>query len=160
MDVVEAIYYDIKEIALKVTGGDSLADDLTQEICLALYDKMDKTRSMSERGELLFYVVGMARRMWRSNTSEFRKKHIMKAEEIAMESIAYDDSYSFLPERIQTLIEEEKKNKRGWYDVNMLYYWQKYGTLREVSKQTGIPYRSVHLAIARLRKKIKEKLND
>lgn len=132
-----------------------LQADLRQEVFLVLCE-MDEERlfKMYEDGYLKYFVVRTIVNMAKSDRSNFARTFRKVYEEIGdLGSVEiYDES---LTERLTTSMEI-----LHWYEKEIFKLWAECGNLLQVSRDTGIPYRSLLKTIKKVRLLLKYKIRN
>mgnify|MGYP006268971177 CR=1 FL=1 len=132
-----------------------LQDDLRQEVFLVLCE-MDEERlfKMYEDGYLKYFVVRTIVNMAKSDRSNFARTFRKVYEEVGdLGSVEiYDES---LTERLTTSMEI-----LHWYEKEIFKLWAECGNLLQVSRDTGIPYRSLLKTIKKVRLLLKYKIRN
>lgn len=155
---IEWIYDNEFEVVFKNIGKE-LWEDLRQEVSIILfeYDK-DKLAEIVGKGKNVFrfWVVRICCNQVSSNGKlnktykvlipvEDINKYIKKEFEVIT-----DDS---IVKQIETRIES-----LYWYDKEVLRLYIELGSVRKVSKQTGIPHTSIFITIKNIQKCIRQSL--
>jgi len=145
-------------------GGKEWADDLQQEVMLVLMEKpAEKIMQAYNAGYFKFYVVRIIMTFFNSKTSTFYTKyrHLDKTPEINFDivddSVLKDDSkYIALEKAIQKL----STGKDFPYEQKLLELHQSLKTKKKVSRETGIPYRTVCHNIDVIYKKLRHDIDN
>ncbi len=140
--------------------GKELWEDLRQEIAVIVleYDS-DKIIELEEKGKQVFkfWIVRICCNQTNSKYGKFGRLYgsLVPVEDIVKfvkEEDEIDNSQE-LAEGISKII-----NGLYWYDQEILKMYIELGSVRKVSKQTGIPHTSVFITIKNIRKCIKQQL--
>jgi hypothetical protein len=140
--------------------GKELWEDLRQEIAVIVleYDS-DKIIELEEKGKQVFkfWIVRICCNQTNSKYGKFGRLYgsLVPVEDIVKfvkEEDEIDNSHE-LAEGISKII-----NGLYWYDQEILKMYIELGSVRKVSKQTGIPHTSVFITIKNIRKCIKQQL--
>jgi hypothetical protein len=140
--------------------GKELWEDLRQEIAVIVleYDS-DKIIELEEKGKQVFkfWIVRICCNQTNSKYGKFGRLYasLVPVEDIVKFVKEEDDvdNSQELAEGISKII-----NGLYWYDQEILKMYIELGSVRKVSKQTGIPHTSVFITIKNIRKCIKQQL--
>lgn len=158
MKWIEWIYDNDFEIVFKNIGK-SLWEDLRQEVSIILleYDK-DKLSEIENKGKSVFkfWVVRVCCNQTSVNGKLNKTYNVL---------IPVEDINKFIKNKVQTDFDnsivkqiEIRINKLYWYDKEILKLYIELGSVRKVSKQTGIPHTSIFITIKNIQKCIKQSL--
>lgn len=140
--------------------GKDLWEDLRQEVAVIVleYDS-EKLRELEAKGKQVFkfWIVRICCNQTNSKYGKFGRMYaalvpvedivkFIKEEEEIDNSQAVADSISKIVEGLY------------WYDQEILKMYVELGSVRKVSKQTGIPHTSIFITIKNIRKCIKSQL--
>jgi DNA-directed RNA polymerase specialized sigma24 family protein len=171
-DIIKELVNDkeYRRICNKIAGNTGLGDDLYSELMLSLieFKHLEKVYRESE-GKFFFYVIRCALNMFRNKRSKFNKtyranyaelddnKEMMMEQEIKIDIEA-------VSAKVYAEIESIKQSygNNFPYQVGLLQLYLKYGTLRKLSRETGIPLSSCYNTLKEIRQKISNnvKLSD
>ncbi len=148
----------------KIANGSELYRDLFQELIIILieYDQ-EKIKGMHERGELKFFIVRILQNQFRSNSSDFYKKHVkfnansseITGVERQIEDIESSTHYKAIVEYEVT--KENFSTSHEWYENNLFKSYLKEGSLRKLEKETGISRTAITNVINKYTSKLKAK---
>jgi hypothetical protein len=155
---IEWIYDNEFEIVFKNIGK-GLWEDLRQEVSIILfeYDK-EKLSDIVSKGKNVFkfWVVRICCNQV-SNNGKLNKTYNVL--------IPVEDINKFIKNTIQTEFDysiikqiQIRIDKLYWYDKEILKIYIELGSVRKVSKQTGIPHTSIFITIKNIQKCIKQSL--
>jgi hypothetical protein len=153
---------EIRKACLTITGGDPLWRDLEQECVLILLEKdPDKILQIHSQGYFKFYVVRLLLNLYRGKNNQFAQKyrHHDSTEEINPNADMTHEEYNSLVDDMWAIAETEMDSwaKEGAfpYDKELLKLHMATGNMKKLSRETGIPYRSVIYSIEQAKAKIK-----
>ena len=153
---------EIRKACLTITGGDPLWRDLEQECVLILLEKdPDKILQIHGQGYFKFYVVRLLLNLYRGKNNQFAQKyrHHDSTEEIDPNADMTHEEYNSLVDDMWAIAEAEMDSwaKEGAfpYDKELLKLHMATGNMKKLSRETGIPYRSVIYSIEQAKAKIK-----
>ena len=153
---------EIRKACLTITGGDPLWRDLEQECVLILLEKdPDKIMQIHGQGYFKFYVVRLLLNLYRGKNNQFAQKyrHHDTTEEIDPNADMTHEEYNSLMDDMWAIAEAEMDSwaKEGAfpYDKELLKLHMATGNMKKLSRETGIPYRSVIYSIEQAKAKIK-----
>ena len=140
--------------------GKELWEDLRQEIAVIVleYDS-EKIIELEEKGKQVFkfWIVRICCNQTNSKYGKFGRMYASL--------VPVEDRVKFIKEEeqidnSQELADGISKIIKGlyWYDQEILKMYIELGSVRKVSKQTGIPHTSVFITIKKIRKCIKQQL--
>lgn len=150
-------------------------DDFKQELFLILLEKNPtEIVRISESGKLLYYVVRIILNLSRQERNIFHTKYMDKRIDYDTEKVLYSTrnpaEVDTMEERQQrenqednfltelSCIDEKLGNKNYPYYQSIVELIAKYGSMREVSRQTGIPKTTVARAAQRVRNHFNDNL--
>jgi transposase-like protein len=152
--------YDTEfEFVFKNIGKD-LWEDLRQEVAYIVlqYDRK-KISELEEKGKQVFkfWIVRICCNQTNSKYGKFGRMYatLIPVEDIlkfVKEEEPIDNSQE-VADGITKLVEE-----LYWYDQEILKMYVELGSVRKVSKQTGIPHTSIFITIKKIRSCIKSRL--
>ena len=153
---------EIRKACLTITGGNPLWRDLEQEAVLILLEKdPDKIAKMHQQGYLRFYIVRLIINLYRGNNNQFAKKyrHHDERVEIDPETQSELNDYDPLLDDLWAIAQSEMdswaKDGAFPYDKELLNLLMQTGNMKAMSRETGIPYRSIIYSIEQAKAKIK-----
>lgn len=157
------IYPEIGKTCKKVLP--EMADDLSQEVMLTLFEKPEaKIMAAYNGGYFLFYVVRIILNLARSKNSSLHKKygHLNVNEEIQDHHLEADDYSTDVDSQFQQAQDEMNRWAKDGdypYEKNLFELHLQLGNKKELSRKTGIPYRSICYTIDNCKDKIKNRIN-
>ena len=153
---------EIKKACLTITGGDPLWRDLEQECVLILLEKDPaKILQIQEQGYFKFYVVRLLLNLYRGKNNQFAQKyrHHDITEELDPNADMTYEEYNSIVDDMWAIAETEMDSwaKEGAfpYDKELLKLHLRTGNMKKMSRETGIPYRSIIYSIEQAKAKIK-----
>ena len=153
---------EIRKACLTITGGDPLWRDLEQECVLILLEKDPaKILQIQAQGYFKFYVVRLLLNLYRGKNNQFAQKyrHHDLLEELNPDAPISQAEYDSLMDDLWAIAEAEMdtwaKDGAFPYDKELLRLHLKTGNMKKLSRDTGIPYRSIIYSIDQAKAKIK-----
>jgi hypothetical protein len=153
---------EIRKACLTITGGNPLWKDLEQEVVLILLEKdPDKITKMQVQGYLRFYIVRLIMNLYRGNNNQFAKKyrHHDERVEVDPETQELSKDYDSMLDDLWAIAQQEMdswaKDGAFPYDKELLNLLMQTGNMKAMSRETGIPYRSIIYSIEQAKAKIK-----
>ena len=153
---------EIRKACLTITGGDPLWRDLEQECVLILLEKDPaKILQIHGQGYFKFYVVRLLLNLYRGKNNQFAQKyrHHDLLEELDPDSPIPQSEYDSLMDDLWAIAEAEMdtwaKDGAFPYDKELLRLHLRTGNMKKLSRETGIPYRSIIYSIDQAKAKIK-----
>jgi organic radical activating enzyme len=153
---------EIRKACLTITGGNPLWRDLEQETVMILLEKdPDKIAKMHQQKYLRFYIVRLIMNLYRGNNNQFAKKyrHHEERTEVDPEIESNAKDYDPLLDHLWTIAQQEMdswaKDGAFPYDKELLNLLMQTGNMKAMSRETGIPYRSIIYSIEQAKAKIK-----
>lgn len=147
------------EFVFKNIGKD-LWEDLRQEVAYIVlqYDNK-KIVELEEKGKQVF-KFWIVRICCNQTNSKYGKFGRMYASLIPVEDIMKFVKEEEMIDNSQAVAEGITKIVQGlyWYDQEILKMYVELGSVRKVSKETGIPHTSIFITIKNIRKCIKQQL--
>ena len=155
-------YYELLNIANKITKGNELSKDLLHEVIMQLYDKTEIKLDNYNENNIKYYIVAILRTNWYSKTSPFHYKirresslyvdltHILEME---------DDQESFEKEHILCILEESWADL-DWFHKSLFEMYLCLGSMNKVSKKTKIPLSSIRRYMKEAREQIISRFDD
>lgn len=144
--------------------GDELGDDLMHDLCVnVLENNKDKFSELCERGELMYYLLGIIRINAFSKTTRFYykyKKHKEHEQVIDFHNLPRIKADPIDDEVIRKKLAEASELLEGlsWFDseVFKIYYLHSH-SLKTLSDATGISRTTINQALHRARRHVKSK---
>lgn len=160
MKAIEWLYDHEFEYVFKNIGKD-LWEDLRQEVAVIVleYDSQ-KIKDLQEKGKQVF-KFWIVRICCNQTNSKYGKFGRMYASLVPVEDVVKfikDDGEQI--DNSQEVVDGITKAMESlyWYDKEILKMYIELGSVRKVSKQTGIPHTSIFISIKNIRKCIKQQL--
>lgn len=159
MKAIEWLYGKEFEFVFKNIGKD-LWEDLRQEVAVIVleYDRQ-KIKDLEEKGKQVF-KFWIVRICCNQTNSKYGKFGRMYAALVPVEDIV---QFIKEEEEIDNTIDVANSISKimdslYWYDQEILKMYVELGSVRKVSKETGIPHTSIFITIKNIRKCIKQQL--
>jgi hypothetical protein len=154
-------YYELANIAKKLTKNHDLSDDLFHEILIQLYEKDKIILKRYDDDSIRYYIVAIMRINWYSKTSPFYykvRREIDKYSDLS-EFVDYGESgqFDFEKEEIISILEVEWCNL-DWFRKSLVQMYIELGSINKVAKKTRIPKTSVSNYLKQSREIIKTNL--
>ena len=149
---------EFSSIAKKISNYSSLHEDLFQEFIMILLEMpAKKLQGIWHRKEMNYFAAGTMIKMFRSNTSRFIKTHRINGYELLTDELPEEENDNEKKIKLDKI--EKQLSKEYWYNGQLVEAWLEEGSLRKLSKRTGIPVRSCFQTINSTIKRVKEKMN-
>ena len=139
-------YYQLLNIAKKITKNHELTNDLFHEVIIQLYNKNNIVLQEYSDDQMKYYIVSIIRINWHSQTSPFYYK-------IRKESSKYTNIDDICELVDDTQLEYEKQHlfdileqswcELDWFRKSLFEMYMTLGSMKKVSKQTRIPISSI-----------------
>ena len=150
----------------KIAGNIASANyrqDLAQEIAIALLEKPPaKIEAMHSQGYLHFYTVRMAINLYRGHKSPFSQKYRHLEERLQYDQNLHDQADENYDTTVDVLwqscvAEMDRWHKPGEfpYDKTLLLEHMKTWNMKLLSRETGIPYRSICYSVEKIKERLK-----
>ena len=167
---IAAKYNELLRIALKITGREDDAQDLTQEVYIVMleYDQ-EKLKTIYDNGHLGFWCTRVMLNMYIRSNSQFKKKHheINKTgidNEYRLNQLICDGNAG-IEEKI---LQEDRLNLINsamddlhFYDKTLFkVYYETDHTIRSLAEATGISTTSIFHTIKNVRNYIRDEVKD
>lgn len=150
-------YYELFNIAKKITKNHNLTQDLLHEVIIQLYDKDKIILTNYDDNSIKYYIVAIMRINWHSNTSPFyykvRREFKMYSDLTEVLSMA-DDQENFEKQIIFDILEQEWC-ELDWFKKSLFEMYMTLGSMKKVSKKTTIPISSISNYLKESRNQIK-----
>ena len=161
-DIITGLYTD-KDIdnAIKKMQPFELQDDLRQEMFMVLCE-MDEAKFMSMHtgGFLKFYLVRTMLSMIKSDRSTFFNKFRRVFTEWTEKHDAPDYNDTIQTDEISVKLNNSLKILH-WYELEILRLYSENGqNIMSLSRETGIPYRSLMKTIKKIKTILKYKIKN
>jgi DNA-directed RNA polymerase specialized sigma24 family protein len=153
-------YYELFNIAKKITKNHDLSQDLLHEVILQLYQKEKIELRSYDDNSIKYYVVAIMRINWHSNTSPFYykvRREIQKYSDLTEILTMSDEQEDFEKQQIFDILEEEWC-ELSWFHKALFEMYMTLGSMKKVSKKTTIPISSISNYINESRNTIKKNL--
>lgn len=158
-DIIQKLYLDADiSKALGKMQPIELQDDLRQEIFLIICEMPEqKFNDIHEKGYLKFFLVRTMLNMAKSDRSNFYMMFRKPFEEIHEKYDRKNDEYC---EEIDLIVKESIK-QLYWYEQEVFRLYSQNGrNIKALSRETGIPYRSLFETIKKVRATLKTKIKN
>ena len=139
-------------------------DDLWQETLLILLEyNEEKIINLHTTGKLKFFVCKIMMNQSHSNSSAFHKKY--RKQDFFYKSDIDNEEYDYEQDVLINKCVSEmslyaSSNDNNWYRNELFKLYIEQGSMRELSKNTGIPVMSIHRSINEFKNDIKQRLNE
>ena len=155
---------ELMVIANNITRNHDLAGDLLNEVIVQLYEKGNIELHNYEDETIKYYLIKVLKINWYSKTSPFyykNRKESNNYSELKPEHTNYvttdqEDHKSY--EEMLTAVEEEFA-ELTWFNKRLFELYLTLGSLKKVSKQTGIPIASTGRYIREIKQEIRININ-
>ena len=155
---VKENYKELQIAAQKITGGDSLWEELLH-YCLEEFLFKPNVNEIVESGGGRFYCVRIMLNQYRSSTSPFYTKYRTPTEEITFEYGEEPEVYQDHTDNLTRI--QDALDKLNWYDKRLFeIFVTENHTISSLSRATGIPRTSVNLTINRVRTYLKKSIKN
>jgi DNA-directed RNA polymerase specialized sigma24 family protein len=169
--IIAALVLDgtIPRIARQIASSRD-AEDLGQEVILVLLQKPEgKIEELHREGLLTFYVVRTMINLYRSNDSPFAKKYRHFVCDLNVDSLEFrvvyepgmSESTEITPEQIEVALRFAFEEMQTWdktkFPTKRLLFeaFLRAKSKMDLSRKTGIPYRTIVDTIDKLKAKLK-----
>lgn len=145
-------------------------DDLEQEIYIVILKKDEQTLvQLWESKQMRFYLTRIAINMYRSSSSKFTKvykqyEHFEQVDEIPETEVALNFDHARTPDLLFEIVQSEMSK---WdkptdfpYFKQLFWLYLRSPSMAEMSRLTGIPYRTIKHTIFELKQKLKKAIYD
>jgi hypothetical protein len=153
------LYDKLKLIALKITKGDELNEDLFHDVLIQLANN-EKYNKLNEKQKTYYFVRAIINQYYSTTSYFFKTYKKFKVIEIFPDTtIIYDEGYEDTPsiEWINEILDQELiNNPSNWYHIGLFRMYMDLKNISKLHKQTRIPKYSIRLTI----KIIKELLHN
>jgi RNA polymerase sigma factor (sigma-70 family) len=152
-------YYQLYNIAMKMTKQDPLTRDLLHEVILQLYGKDEIKLTDYDDNSIKYYIVAVMRINYFSKTSPFhyrirRERQIMNVDVATCWDLSYEQE-EFEQEQIYQLL-ELNYSELSWFQKSLMdLYLSLNRSMKAVSRKTNIPNQSISRYINEIRKQVK-----
>ena len=165
---------ELLRIAWQIAQND-YAPDLAQETILLLLEKPErKIEELHREGMLTFFVVRTMINLYRSNDSPFSRKYRHFAMNLDVDSLEFKISYEpfvgqgpeLSPEEIEIALRFALEEMQTWdktkFPTKRLLFmaFLRCKSKKDLSRKTGIPYRTIVDTIDKLRVKLKQNVRN
>ena len=154
-------YYELVNIAKKITKNHNLHQDLLHFVVVELYEKEKIILKSYDDNSIRYYITAIMRINWYSKTSPFYykvKKEIDKYQDISdFKDDVIEGQYDFEKEEILGILEVEW-SELDWFKKSLFQMYMELGSINKVAKKTTIPKTSVSNYLKQGRNQIKENI--
>lgn len=155
-------YYELLNIAKKITKNHDLTQDLLHEVILQIYNRDNIVLRKYDDDNIKYWIVSILRINWHSNTSPFyykiRREFKMYSDLSDILSMP-DDQENFEKQIIFDILEEEWC-ELDWFRKALFEMYMTLGSMKKVSKKTTIPISSISNYLKESRTQIKKNVLD
>ena len=139
-------YYQLLNIAKKITKNHELTSDLFHEVILQLYNKNNIVLQEYSDDQMKYYIVSIIRINWHSKTSPFyyriRKESSRYTNIDEIYDLADDTQLEFEKQHLFDIL-EQSWCELDWFRKSLFEMYMTLGSMKKVSKQTRIPISSI-----------------
>lgn len=139
-------YYQLLNIAKKITKNHELTSDLFHEVILQLYNKNNIVLQEYSDDQMKYYIVSVIRINWHSKTSPFyykiRKESSRYTNIDEIYDLADDTQLEFEKQHLFDIL-EQSWCELDWFRKSLFEMYMTLGSMKKVSKQTRIPISSI-----------------
>jgi len=163
-------YYELLNIANKVTKGHELSQELLHECILQLYDKKEIKLKKYCDNSIRYYITAVMKINYYSKTSPFYYRIKKEAETYRdfYDEMNYTPIYDFEDEEQSLALEKEKLIciletqyvNLEWFEKSIFDLYIVMGSIKKVAKKTNIPVSSVARYVKEIRIKIKNNIEE
>lgn len=160
-----ANYYELLVISKRITRGHELSNDLLQDVLLQLYERPTPIiLNQYNDNQIRYFITGVLRINWLSKTSPFHYRMRKESSNyVPLTDRMIDDveDNSYLMEREELLTSLENAfTELEWFRKSILEMYLTLGSLKSVSKKTGIPLTSISRYVKEAKNIIKDDINN
>ena len=163
-------YYDLLNIANKITKGHELSQELLHEVILQLYDKKEINLKKYCDNSIRYYITAVMKINYYSKTSPFyyRIKKESETYRDFYDEMNYTPIYDFEDEEHTLALEKENlicilENEYielSWFEKSIFDLYIVMGSIKKVAKKTNIPVSGVARYVKEIRIKIKNNIEE
>jgi RNA polymerase sigma factor (sigma-70 family) len=139
-------YYELLNIAKKITKNHELTHDLLHEVIIQLYNKNNIVLQEYSNEQMKYYIVSIIRINWHSKTSPFyykiRKETSRYTNIDEIYDLADDTQLEFEKQHLFDIL-EQSWCELDWFRKSLFEMYMTLGSMKKVSKQTRIPVSSI-----------------
>lgn len=139
-------YYELLNIAKKITKNHELTGDLLHEVILQLYNKNNIVLQEYSDDQMKYYIVSIIRINWHSKTSPFyyriRKETSRYTNIDEIYNLVDDTQLEFEKQHLFDIL-EQSWCELDWFRKSLFEMYMTLGSMKKVSKQTRIPISSI-----------------
>lgn len=155
-------YNKLKEVAIKICGGDERTQDLFHDVLLQL-DSNQKYNLLEEKARLYFFIKAMSNQFYSKNSAFFRQYRRMSFNELTNMGDTINEDYVDTPD-IQwikeTLSNETKSNPNFWYEEGIFNLYIEHKKIESLHRKTRIPKYSLRKTINEIKVFLKTKWEE
>lgn len=152
-------YYQLLNIAKKITKNHDLTQELLHEVILQLYNKEKITLKEYNDDQIRYYIVAVIRINWNSQTSPFyykiRKESAKYVDITTVYDLADDEQEAYEKQMILDIL-EESWTELDWFRKSLMEMYMCLGSMKKVATKTRIPVSSISRYIKESRQQIKQ----
>jgi len=160
--VILELYKDTKlKTACRNIAGSDYAEDLFHEVILAIYDQpFDKLKRSVDNGYIKWLFFKIATNQFNSKNgsfyTKFRHKDIKEELGKACFDMTNDNEEQELKEALIVRVEKAMNEELDWFDKTLVELFSEFKSVKKVSEQTNIPYKTASASIKGSIEKIKQ----
>ena len=154
-------YHILMQISKTICHNHNLYQDLLNFVLLDLLEQDAIILRSNDESQFRYYITGVLTRNWNSKTSRFwyqDKKHSSNLTELLPNVELIDDEEESKEKEEHISNVESAYSNLALYNRALLDCYLVQGSLKRVSKQTGIPLTSVSRGINFAKEQIKEEV--
>lgn len=155
---------EYKDLCRNITKGNSLWEDLFQELILILCEKEPaKIEELYSKGQLKWFIVTILQNQYKSNTSDFYKDHIRFSQRSTelFDSPQIEESKEQIEDVLQVVDHVKEKEvfdtTSDWYENKLFKSYLHESSFRKLERNTGISRVAINNTILQYVRKLKQK---
>ena len=157
-------YTALENAAKKISGNDTLWNDLLNHCVLAFLEKPQADEIVVD-GYAQFYIVRIMMNQWRSVTSPFyklyRDANTTSADELNISEWYEEDAIEpdWNIDKVNAILDtmEADKENAGWYHKKLIDLYAETPNYKRLAEMTGISRTSISKSVKRARIEIKKR---
>lgn len=154
-------YNEYLKIVKKITNNDERSQDLLHDVLVQLYQNY-KFQNLKD-SEKKWFFIRTVQNQYNSKTSPFYKqykKHVFRE----ISDIEISDEDYIEPKTIEGVTEflnsELEKNPSKWYEIGLFKMYMEEKKIESINKKTQIPKYSIRITLNKMKKWIKQNLEN
>jgi hypothetical protein len=158
-------YFELLKIAKRITRGHELYNDLLNDIILQMYERESEIKLKTyEDNDIKYYITAIMRVNWMSKTSPFYYRYKRSIDLSQPLSDNYENQADDFDERMdrEVLIQclEISFSELNWFHKSVFEMYLTLGSLKAVSKKTGVPLSSIARYVKQSKEEIRNNTNE